>query len=310
MITILSLNPALDRLIKINEFVPECLNKVEDIKVYPGGKGINVTRILHQLGCEVAVIGFAGGDNGKKIDKVLDDEGITRNFAWIESDTRENIKIFNLATGKETEINQAGKADKKDMELLQKSFKNMLKDTEVLVLAGSLPDGLPVDTYNTFIKFARYRNIPTILDTSGEYLRYGLKNKPYLVKPNLPEVEEITGLKITSIKDLEKAVDFFRDKGIEFVTISLGEEGAVFANQNKSVWVKSTMDVKPVNTIGAGDAMVAALAAGLEEKLEFEEMAEMATVVATLFVMSERGSELKEDHLEEVIKSLEIVQIF
>lgn len=300
MIVTVTLNPAVDKIIKIDRLNPGSLNRVKEVVNMVGGKGINVAKVVHHLGYKVMPVSILGGERGKEIYNSLNMDGINQEVVWAEHETRQNLKIVEVETGRETEVNEPGRASIKDLKSLIKKLENVLEHVNLLVLAGSIPEGLPADTYNQLIRLADKYNVRTILDTAEENLVKGLKGKPFLIKPNIEEAEFITGYKIRDNNDIYKAINYFLDKGIEIVVISLGNKGAVFANKKECIKVR-VPEVRVKNTtVGAGDSLVAGLSIKLLNTCNLEKLASFSTAVATTFVKKADISKINKREIEQI----------
>lgn len=303
MIITVTLNPAIDKTLKVDKLKPGDLNRVREVDIIAGGKGINVARVVHQLGEPVVAMGFLGGDTGKQIDRFLEKEGLARNFTWTEYPTRVNMKILEN-DDRETEVNEPGRVLPQDFQVLKNSLKVQLKEASLLVLSGSLPQGVPEDAYNQLMKLANQNNVSVILDTAGKSLKLGLREKPFLIKPNLHEVELLMDKRIDSTAGIYNAVDYFIGKGVRIIVISMGSQGAVFADRDELIWVKVPEVEVSQTTVGAGDSMVAGLAIKLLRKSSLEEMARFATALATTYVKTGRRDKIELAGIKEIESQL------
>ncbi|MDI3548489.1 MAG: 1-phosphofructokinase [Halanaerobiales bacterium] len=303
MIITVTLNPAIDKTLKVDKLKPGELNRVREVDIIAGGKGINVARVVHQLGEPVVAMGFLGGDTGQQIDRFLEKEGLARNFTWTEYPTRVNMKILEN-DDRETEVNEPGQVLPQDFQVLKNSLKVQLKEASLLVLSGSLPQGVPEDAYNQLMKLANQNNVSVILDTAGKSLKLGLREKPYLIKPNLHEVELLIDKRIDSTAGIYNAVDYFIGKGVRIIVISMGSQGAVFADRDELIWVKVPEVEVSQTTVGAGDSMVAGLAIKLLRKSSLEEMARFATALATTYVKTGRRDKIELAGIKEIESQL------
>jgi len=309
LIITVTLNPAIDKTVKLSRLKVGELNRVEEVDIIAGGKGINVARIAHQLGEPVIAMGFLGGDTGNQIDRFLEKEGLVRNFTWTESSTRVNMKILERDPERETEINEPGEVSASDLAVLKNSLEVELGKADILVLSGSIPRGIPDDTYNQLLKLACKYRVRTILDTAGDPLKLALKEKPFLIKPNLHETELLLNKEINDISDIYQAVDYFINQGIQIVVISMGKQGAIFADRDNCFRVKTPQVEISHTTVGAGDTMVAALAVELMKDKSLEELARYSTSVATAYVSMGRRERLKSEKIREIMKKIELERI-
>lgn len=281
MIYTITFNPALDYVIKVQDFNVGKINKSQKEYIYPGGKGINVSIVLKMLGQETTAMGFISGFVGKEIEKQVQKYGVQTDFIEIENDnSRINVKI--LGESEETAINAKGPyIELKYIELLYKKLE-ILEEKDILVLSGSVPNGVPDDIYEEICKKVKDENIKVVVDSTGELLVNTLKYRPYLIKPNQQELEEIFGIKITSQDEALKYAKQLQIKGAKNVIVSMGSDGAVLLDENGySYKMKALNTENAVNTVGAGDSMVAGFLAGHEMFNNYEKALEIGVAAAT-----------------------------
>lgn len=281
MIYTITFNPALDYVIRVQDFNVGKINKSQKEYIYPGGKGINVSIVLKTLGQETTAMGFISGFVGKEIEKQVQKYGVQTDFIEIENDnSRINVKI--LGESEETAINAKGPyIELKYIELLYKKLE-ILEEKDILVLSGSVPNGVPDDIYEEICKKVKDENIKVVVDSTGELLVNTLKYRPYLIKPNQQELEEIFGIKITSQDEALKYAKQLQIKGAKNVIVSMGSDGAVLLDENGySYKMKALNTENAVNTVGAGDSMVAGFLAGREMFNNYEKALEIGVAAAT-----------------------------
>ena len=281
MIYTITFNPALDYVIKVQDFNVGKINKSQKEYIYPGGKGINVSIVLKTLGQETTAMGFISGFVGKEIEKQVQKYGVQTDFIEIENDnSRINVKI--LGESEETAINAKGPyIELKYIELLYKKLE-ILEEKDILVLSGSVPNGVPDNIYEEICKKVKDKNIKVVVDSTGELLVNTLKYRPYLIKPNQQELEEIFGIKITSQDEALKYAKQLQIKGAKNVIVSMGSDGAVLLDENGySYKMKALNTENAVNTVGAGDSMVAGFLAGREMFNNYEKALEIGVAAAT-----------------------------
>lgn len=281
MIYTITFNPALDYVIRVQDFNVGKINKSQKEYIYPGGKGINVSIVLKTLGQETTAMGFISGFVGKEIEKQVQKYGVQTDFIEIENDnSRINVKI--LGESEETAINAKGPyIELKYIELLYKKLE-ILEEKDILVLSGSVPNGVPDDIYEEICKKVKDKNIKVVVDSTGELLVNTLKYRPYLIKPNQQELEEIFGIKITSQDEALKYAKQLQIKGAKNVIVSMGSDGAVLLDENGYSYKMKALNTKnAVNTVGAGDSMVAGFLAGREMFNNYEKALEIGVAAAT-----------------------------
>ncbi|QOR65175.1 1-phosphofructokinase [Cytobacillus suaedae] len=253
MIYTCTLNPSIDFIVHINDFKMGDLNKIDKEMKFPGGKGINVARVLKRLGINSKALGFVGGFTGEFIEDYLHSEDIDFDFIKVDGDSRINIK---LKTDIETEINGRGPSISSEQlsEMMEKIKR--LSSEDVLVLAGSIPVSLPEDIYVKMIKICRQNGVKVVIDASGKTLLKTLEFNPFLLKPNHHELGELFDVDLNTP---EEAVPYGKklvELGAENVIVSLADKGALFIN-NEMVLHANVPTGKVVNSVGAGDSVVA-----------------------------------------------------
>jgi 1-phosphofructokinase len=294
MIITITLNPAVDKTIEIDDFCVGSVNRVSTQRTDAGGKGINVSKVIRSLEGSSKAVGILGGTAGTFIKEYMDSQGIENDFVFIEGETRTNIKIVDNLRRTNTDINEPGPDVKPDdIERVRQKVLNSLADTSVVVFSGSVPANVDKSIYGKWITEAKKAGAKTILDADGELLKKGIEAGPFLIKPNIHELEKLFGTELKDIKETEKlARGLIENYGIEMVAVSLGERGAIFLNKKSSVLVHGIkVDVK--STVGAGDSMVAALAYSIDRAGSFEKAITLAVAAGTANVMT-AGSQAAE----------------
>jgi 1-phosphofructokinase family hexose kinase len=267
MIVTVTPNPAVDRIVRINGFTLGAINRSVTERTDIGGKGINVARHLARMGCDVLATGFLGTGDLHDVVETLTAQGVLTDFVRVAGHTRVNLKILDHATGQETEINESGPSlGPGVVEPLLDKLNAVAPRSTVMVFSGSLPPGAPDDLYARAIALAAGAGIKTILDAAGFALRYGIAAKPDLVKPNRAEAEELLGVSLNSEAALIAGARQLLASGARAAVISLGAAGAVYAS-DAGVWRARAPQVKARNSVGSGDAMVAALASAMIRSL-------------------------------------------
>ena len=253
MIYTLTLNPSIDYVIKIDQFSDgETLRSNAEEK-YPGGKGIMVSKLLKNLGEKSVNIGFLGGFTGDFIRKKLNDLGIEEDFTRIEDDSRINVK---LKYETETEINAQGPQIKEEEIEKFLNYLDQLQEDDFVIISGSIPKSLGDDFYRVIVNLLEMNNVRFALDTSGKKLFKLSSYKPFLVKPNKKELEEIFEDKIDSDEKIVKYARKLIDQGAENVIVSLGKDGSIFVD-NSVIYKAKPIEGKLINSVGSGDSMVA-----------------------------------------------------
>ncbi len=309
MIKSITLNPAVDKTIIVKDFKINSLNRVEKTFKDAGGKGVNVAKMINNLDGNIIATGFLGGCNGKFIKKEMDEMGIDHDFIKIKKETRTNIKMVDQINKTFADINEEGPfvAKKEILKLKEGIFSN-LNPGDILTLSGSIPKGVNKNIYAELIQKASEKKIKTILDAEGEIFKKGIKKEPTLIKPNEHEMEKYFNTEFENLEEMITAAKTFLNEGIEMVMVSLGEQGALFLNSRKKIKINPlNLDIK--STVGAGDAMVAGLAFGLEKKMSVEEMIKLAAAASSATLVKS-GTEMgKIEDVKKIIKKIEISYI-
>lgn len=287
MIITVTLNPAIDKTVEINNVHINSVNRVSSVRLDAGGKGINVSKIIVSLGGKSKALGFLGGRAGTFIKNYLDEMHIENEFVVVDGETRTNLKIVDPVERTNTDINEMGpQITLKDIKQLEKQMFEAVDGRSIMVFSGSVPPNIEAGIYQQWIKQAKEKGAKTILDADGEMMRLGIAAGPYLIKPNIHELERLLERKIINIDEVITSARFLMEKhGIEVVVVSMGEKGALFLNQQVTILAEGlVVDVK--STVGAGDSMVAALAYALDNEYTFEKAVTLAVAAGTANVMT------------------------
>lgn len=252
MIYTCTITPSIDYTVYLSEFKPGKLNRTEEVYYFPGGKGINVSRVLNRLNVNSIALGFAGGFTGDYIRSFLQVEGIQTNFINTDEPTRINVKI--KATD-ESELNGPGPntTQEQRMELLTKLERLEIGDW--FVLAGSLPDSIPNDFYQAIATICHKKGIHFVLDTSGSAFKQLVDTKPFLIKPNQHELGDLFDTTIATKKEAVFYAKKLVRRGINHVIVSMGGNGAILVTEDQVLLAEAPKG-QVVNTVGAGDSLV------------------------------------------------------
>ncbi|MFG6120513.1 1-phosphofructokinase [Thalassobacillus sp. B23F22_16] len=259
MIYTCTLNPSIDYIMHVDKFKPGGLNRAERTLYYPGGKGINVSRVLNQLSTPSTALGFAGGFTGEFIRSFLDEEGVSHHFIEIGEPSRINVK---MKSGDETEINGPGPSitSAQQTELLSSIEKLSPEDT--LVIAGSVPASLDKDIYLKIASICKQNNISLVADTSGAALKQLVGSPVMLLKPNHHELGQLFETNVTTKDDAVFYAKKLVEQGAKNVIVSMGGDGAVLVDSQRAL-LANVPQGQVKNSVGAGDSVVAGFLAGL-----------------------------------------------
>lgn len=285
MIYTVTFNPSLDYIVSVNDFQLGLTNRTDSELILPGGKGINVSTILMNLGIDSTAFGFAAGFTGEEIIREVEAMGIRSDFIKIDSGiSRINLKLKNIDG---TEINGSGPeiSEEKIEELLRKL--DILGEGDILVLAGSIPASMPADMYSTIMERLQHKNVTFIVDATKDLLINVLKYKPFLIKPNNHELGELFDVKLTTREEVIPYGKKLQKQGARNVLISMADEGAVLVAEDGSVYEAPAPKGTLVNAVGAGDSMVAGFTAGWIEKKDYRHAFYMGVSAGSASAFSE-----------------------
>ncbi|MEB3222270.1 MAG: 1-phosphofructokinase [Candidatus Sericytochromatia bacterium] len=287
MLATVTLNPSLDKTIYVDALGLDDTNRAQGYRLDPGGKGLNVSRVLWELGQASLLFGFLGGDTGRKVEKFLVDEGLVCDFNWTVGETRENLIIQQAGQRLQTKISMPGPTIRVDeLHRLKRKIAGRTKDYGWIVFSGSIPPGLDKGVYRELAEEATLRQDRVVLDADGEALRLGLEARPFMIKPNLHELQRMVGHALPTPEAVHGALDEILDGGrVELVILSNGPAEVIAATRRER-WLAVPPKVEVRSTVGAGDSMVAGFlhrftqGAGLEESLRWAVAAGTACVAA------------------------------
>lgn len=287
VIVTVTMNPAIDKTVEVGELVCRGLNRIRKVEYDAGGKGINVSKTIHELGGDSVATGFLGGNNGQLIENVLKEKGINCDFVWVSGETRTNTKVVE-EDGSLTELNEPGTLIRdEDIHDLKKKLLGYAGKDTIFIFAGSIPKGVTQDIYREMICLVKEQGASVLLDADGEVFCSSIEAMPDIIKPNQVELEGYLGLQEeTDTIGLIKAAEIIEKKGVKNIVVSMGKDGALFLLEDYKVRCPG-LSVKAHSAVGAGDAMVAALAYAWEHELGKEEtvklcMATSAGAVTTI----------------------------
>ncbi len=308
MIYTITMNPALDRTIEVDGLVLDDANRILSDVRYAGGKGIDVSRVVNELGGETIALGLVGGYTGLELEGRLVNEGVLCDFTRIAGENRTNIILVDKKEGRQYLLNAPGpRVTPAEIGLFFEKVRSIPSDASFVVISGSVPQGVSSKIYAQIITTLKARGIRRIaLDADGELLREGCKAGPYLIKPNLYEFRRLTG---TEVKDMEGAMEEARkvmaEWGIEVVLVSMGPKGLLGVKGEEAYHARPPA-LEVVSAVGAGDATVAGFVHGLTQGLPFPEALRLATAAGAAVVLTP-GTELC--HLEDVEEILPKVEL-
>lgn len=263
MITTVTFNPALDRTLLVDRVAPGAVNRVRHSGVDAGGKGINVSKVVHFLGEEAVALGFLAGAAGKQLEELLNAAGIPQDFLWTKGATRINTKIVDGLLHTCTDYNEPGPPlCETDLDAIRTKVLEAADASDFLVLSGNVQGGVPDDIYAQLIASVRGRKASVILDASGELLRRGVCASPFLIKPNMAELSDLLRIPLFDAEDTVPACrKLLAETGIRYVCVSNGAKGLILVSEREA-YLAVPPAIVPQSTVGAGDSVVACLAVG------------------------------------------------
>lgn len=285
MIYTLTMNPALDKTVVIPHFSVNEINRISSLRLDAGGKGINVSKVLAKLGGSSHATALLGGSTGRQIREMLEQQGIDLDCVEVPGQTRTNLKIIDPEGKTNTDINEPGTAvTEEQMQQIFLQFTGRLKAGDIVILAGSVPRGIPTDIYARYVSACHQAGAKAFLDADGELFARAVPARPYLVKPNQDELSRYVKRPLTTLEEVKAAAMELAQTGVEKVVVSLGGEGALYVSGQTCLYAPA-ISVPVGSTVGAGDSVVAALALAEERGLSPEETMKLVSATGAANVM-------------------------
>ena len=302
----MTLNPALDQHVQVENLVLDDTNRWVSFKRQPGGKGINVSRVLRELGGETVAYGFIGGHAGDDIERLLKEEGVHTDFTRIKTEIRSNFIITDLKTHRQTRISAPGpRVTPGEFKKLLDRITGLKPRPQYIIFAGSVPPGVPYYIYRELIDRMKVLGIRTVLDAADMWLIEGIHARPDIIKPNVREAQTLLGVELKTEEDIICAVKTIVGMGVGIAAISRGPDGMIIADGNVILKVVPPQ-VEVMSTVGAGDSTVAGLVFKLSEGGSLEEASRLAVAAGTAATLTP-GTELC--HKEDVERLLPLVKV-
>lgn len=309
MITTVTLNPAIDRSYIINNFKPNNNYRIDDVTVTVGGKGINVARTVSALGEKLNATGFLGGITADYIKKQLNDLGIATSFVKINDESRNFTAIIDPINRTETTVNEVGPfVSKTELTKFIKEYIKILKYSKIIIASGSVPKGVPKTIYRDMVKIAKDNNVLPIIDASGKFLEEAIKAKPYMIKPNLKELRELVGYELNNEYEIIHESKYICKQGVGLVVISLGSKGAIFTTREKVIKVEAP-NIKAVNTVGSGDALVAGFAVALVNKFDLDNAFRYGIACGAANTLEKGIANIKKETVERLFSQVKLTRL-
>lgn len=298
-------NPALDVFADVEILNPGALHRTAPFRKSPGGKGINVAKALHAFHSPVLASGFLGGANGDWIESRLSEQGIFTKFVKIAEETRMNVKIVD-ANGQLTEFNsKSPELFETDWQHFNDLLEDIVKESSWVSLCGKLPEDCDPSWYKSVIEQCRKIGVPVAVDSSGEALKTAVTAKPDFIKPNIEELQELTGERLSTTKEVIKATRGLAESGIRTVAVTLGAEGMIVASQGET-WTVSVPKVEVKSPVGAGDSVVAGFLHGFYHRYHLTDTIRFASACGVAAVMKEGTTHPDLEDIEPLLGKIEM----
>ncbi len=313
MIATVTLNPSLDLNLEVDELKIDDVTRIKHSKLDPGGKGINVSRVVNILGGPTVAYGFIAGREGGQLSLFLAEEGILNSFVALKSgNTRVNVIITERGTGRQTRINAVGpRAEVEDLEELKNRITRLgggICAVSFMVFAGSIPPGLSHTVYRYLIEEVQELGIRAVLDTDGEALKYGVKAKPFMVKPNTYELERLVGREARKEEDVLSAAKEVLDMGVELVAVTRGGKRAFLVGRD-FVYAADPPKIEVVSAVGSGDSFLGAFLLALYRGLGYEEAFRWGIAAGAATAMVPGTGLMKKEDFEKILDMVQVEEL-
>lgn len=301
MIYTVTLNPALDKTVEIPGMALDTVNRITAMRTDPGGKGINVSKVIAKLGGTSVALALLGGGTGRAIADALEEMGLRCELQFVEGETRTNLKVVDPVNHTNTDLNEPGiSVTPAVLDGLLDRLIGLLQPGDLVVLSGSLPKGAPGDTYYTWVARCKEAGAKVFLDADGALLAEGLRAAPDLVKPNNDELSRLVGHPLETVEELAGAAGALLADGIQKVVVSMGGKGALYVTRDTVLYAEG-LKVPVGSTVGAGDSVVAALAVAETQGLSLEDTVRLSTATGAANVMCSGSQAAERSVIEELM---------
>ncbi|MCS0325441.1 1-phosphofructokinase [Vibrio diabolicus] len=305
----ITLNPALDLTGSVNELNVGSVSLVQQSNLHAAGKGVNVAKVLSDLGADVTVTGFLGKDNPELFHQLFNDIGVKNEFVEVQGATRINVKLVE-ANGNVSDINFPGvQVTADEIARFEETLFRLAKTHDYFVLAGSLPGGVTAEQCSAWIKALHQQGKKVLFDSSKAALKSGIEAHPWLIKPNDEELGDFVGEHLETPEQCQAAAQTLSDKGIENIVVSMGADGVMWLNQGK--WLRAQPPrMNVVSTVGAGDTLVAGLCWGHMQLTPKKDLLRFATALSALAVSQVGVGLTSQEELENIKLQTEVSELY
>ncbi len=308
MITTICLNPCFDKTVSVDRLQPVQVNRIREARVDQGGKGINVAVVAKRLGLDVQCIGVMGENGSADLTAIMDREGLKHNFLTVPGHVRTNMKVYSLDGQGVTELNEPGTPlTEDDLKRFTKLAEETTAGSDMIVLTGSLPPGCPEGTYRDLLKALDGKKC--ILDTEGRELELATKGAhPFLIKPNLREMEATLGIELRTMRAIRDAALLFVRLGVQHSVVSMGAMGAMYISADKTLFAPA-LRVETKSTVGAGDAMIGGMLLGYEIEKDMARAFRYGIAAGAASVMTEGTQLIVRSDFEALLDQVRIQEV-
>ena len=308
MITAICLNPCFDRTVEVDSLKLNSVNRIRAARDDLGGKGINVAIVASRLGLDVQCLGLMGEEGSAELTEQMDREGLRHSFLRVPGRVRTNMKIYSRDGQGITELNEPGAAvDDNILNQFFKTAKEKTADSDMIVITGSLPPGCPEGTYRDLMNALKDKKC--ILDTEGKELELAAKGAhPFLIKPNLREMETTLGIELRTMRTIRDAALLFIRLGVQHAVVSMGEMGAMYVSESKTLF-SPALRVEAKSTVGAGDAMIGGMLMGYEKEKDMSKAFRYGIAAGAASVMTEGTQLIVRSDFEKLLEQVKIQEV-
>ncbi len=308
MITTICLNPCFDKTVNVERLYPGQVNRIRDARVDLGGKGINVAVVASRLGLDVQCLGIMGENGSAELTSMMDREGLKHRFMTVPGHVRTNLKVYSMDGQGVTELNEPGTPLNEELlDRFTEIAEEYTADSDIIVLTGSLPPGCPEGTYRDLMTALEGKKC--ILDTEGKELELAAKGAhPFLIKPNLREMEATLGIELRTMRAIRDASLLFLRLGVKHSVVSMGAMGAMYIAEDKTLFAPA-LRVETKSTVGAGDAMIGGMLLGYEIEKDMAKAFRYGIAAGAASVMTEGTQLIVRSDFENLLDQVRIQEV-
>jgi 1-phosphofructokinase family hexose kinase len=308
MITIAGFNTAIDRFIQLEALNPGEVHRVQVERVYPGGKGVHVAQTIAALGEHVQLIGVVDAAHRDLINRRMHERGVVFHGIDVAGELRHCLALRD-ARGAITEIlGQGPELSRSECDALLEHFRRSIDESELVILCGSLPRGLPATVYADLVEYARQRGKRCLVDASGDAMRHAVDAKPFMVKPNRDEISEWIGQSVFNLHAAERAATALRERGVAVPVVTMGELGALAADES-GVWHAQCASAYVRNSVGSGDCFLAGFAVAIKRNMSLDEALQLAVASGVANAQTEETGFAERSSVESLLPSVKVSRL-